>query len=76
MLALNMSSNASFDPTSSSSMTGSALCVCALFGMGLGGYVAGRSSENKSGFYNAAMSTACSGICLFLAALWIFFQYD
>jgi hypothetical protein len=69
-------SNSSFDPTSSSSATGSALCVCAIFGLGLGAYVAGRSADTKSGYYNAALSTTCSAACLFLIALWIFFQYD
>lgn len=68
--------SSSFDPTSASSTTGSAICVCALFGIGLGAYVSGRSAETKSGFYNAALSTTCSSVCLFVLALWIFFQYD
>lgn len=74
MSALSMSS--SFDPTSSSSTTGSALCVCALFGMGLGAYVAGRSADTNTGYTTPAFSIVCSGVCLFLVALWIFFQYD
>lgn len=69
-------SNASFDPTSASSTTASALCICALFGIGLGAYVAGRSAETKAGFYTPALSTVCSAVCLFVVALWIFFQYD
>lgn len=71
-----MTNASSFDPTSSSSATASGICICALFSMGLGAYVAGKSSENKSGYYNAAMSAASFGICAFLVALFIFFQYD
>lgn len=74
---MSSSSSSSFDPLSSSSTTGSIMVTIALFCLCLAAFNLGKQRNNKAeSIYQVSWWSIPSAICLFLAALSIFFAYD
>lgn len=71
------STSTSFDPTSVSSTTASALTIIALFCMCMASYNMGKTRDNRSSsLYQLSWWSAPSAVCILLIALCIFFNYD